>query len=138
MAGFKERLQTSFVAHDWVWGLIIAFAGGLLLTLTSVWQLVAIAGFIGGLLVKKKASIAWWVGFIGVALAWLAIVLVFVAIGPAWKTMDLVVAIIVGSTGLAGIGLALTLAIGGLVGGGAGFLGFSIAAIIRSVRNKEA
>jgi hypothetical protein len=132
MEGFKEWFWTSFSTWDWLWGLVVAYAVGLLLTLTTVWQLAIIGGFIGGMAIRKKAGIAWWVGFAGVALAWLTIVLVYVAIGPAWKVMDLVVDIIVGVTGLAGIGLALTLVIGGLAGGVGGFLGFSIDVLIRS------
>jgi hypothetical protein len=132
MAGFKEWFWTTLAKRDWAWGLLIACVAGLLLTLTSVWQLAMAGGFFGGMAIRKKAGIAWWVGFVGVALAWLTIVLVFVAIGPAWKAMDLVVAVIAGSSGLAGVGLVLTLVIGGLAGGAGGFLGFSIDAIIRS------
>jgi hypothetical protein len=133
MVGFKEWFWMTLDRWDWAWGLLVTYIVGLLLTLTTVWQLAIIGGFIGGMAVRKKAGIAWWAGFIGVALAWLTIVLVFVAIGPAWNVMNLVAAIIVGSSGLAAIGLALTLVIGGLAGGAGGFLGFSIDAIIRSV-----
>ena len=132
MAGFKEWFWTTLARWDWAWGLLIAYVVGLLLTLTSVWQLAIAGGFIGGMAIRKKAGIAWWVGFAGVALAWLTIALVFVAMGPAWKAMDLVVAIIAGSSGLAAVGLALTLVIGGLAGGVGGFLGFSIDALLRS------
>ena len=114
------------------WLAMIVSYAAILLFMTRIWQLVLIAPVVGGLLfIKEKASLGWWSGFIGVALATLTILLYFVATQPAMQTMDLLMAIIIGSTGLGWVGFLLTIVIFACIGGFGGTIGFAIQALVQ-------
>ncbi|MFX0102574.1 MAG: hypothetical protein ACFFCS_23610 [Candidatus Hodarchaeota archaeon] len=116
----------AFKKYDTYWALLISYAGGVLLTFTTIWQLCIIAPVIAGFLIKKKARFAWWGGFFGILLAWLTIILYFMATQPVAQLIDILIQIIIGSSGLGFIAVVLALLIGGLVGGTGGFIGFSV------------
>ncbi|MHA1681278.1 MAG: hypothetical protein ACTSUE_09730 [Promethearchaeota archaeon] len=123
MAQKKFDLATSIQKFDYAWSISIAFGIGLLITFTGVWQLCVIAGFVSGLFIKRRAGLAWWMGFLGVMLAWMVILGYFLITQPAMALVDLIIEFIIGTSGLGIIGLAITLMIGALLGGTGGFLG---------------
>ncbi|MHA1792427.1 MAG: hypothetical protein ACTSVI_07265 [Promethearchaeota archaeon] len=125
-SNIKELIKKSYMKYDYIWNLSIVYGISLLLTFIPLWQIVVIGGFVGGLLVKKKAGIAWWTGFIGVALAWFTVIVMFCITQKALMMMDLIIEFLIGAGNLGVIGMVLSILIGGLIGGVGGFLGFSI------------
>ncbi len=99
----------------------------ILFNFTTIWQLCIIPPAIGSLLfIKDRARLAWWSGFLGVGLAWLSIVLYFIATQPAMAVADFIMWIIAGSPGLGWISIVLTVLIGACLGGFGGVIGFAV------------
>jgi len=126
----NEKIQR-IVAKASFWLSVLVSYAAILLFMTRIWQLVIIAPVVGGLLfIKEKAGLGWWSGFIGVALATLTILLYFVATQPAMQTVDLLMAIIIGSAGLGWVGFLLTIVIYACIGGFGGLIGFAIQKLV--------
>lgn len=121
-----EGARPLLARFDFAWSLVAAYGLGLALTFTGTWQLVAIAGGVAGAFIAKRASVAWWCGFGGVALAWLTITGYFITTQPAAQLVDLILQYITGSAGLWWVGWILTLLIGALAGGAGALVGFAI------------
>jgi hypothetical protein len=110
---------------------VIALILGLLFQLSpSYWQLVILAGFAAGLVVKR-----WWrcfaVGFVGILMSWI----VYVAYSwVMFPTSRLVSALgeIVGIPGL--VMIALAMLIGSLFGGLGGAMAAALQGIVRTLR----
>ncbi|MHA1700150.1 MAG: hypothetical protein ACTSWN_15010 [Promethearchaeota archaeon] len=109
----------------------------ILLTFTGLWQLIIIPPIIGGMFIKKKTRLAWWSGFTGTCLAWLTILFSFMATQPILDVADLLMGVIIGSSGYAAIAIALTLSIGGVIGGIGGIMGFSIKSLIQNKKSQK-
>ncbi|MBD3186348.1 hypothetical protein GF325_05925 [Candidatus Bathyarchaeota archaeon] len=127
----RGKLVASMDKFDYLWALGVALGAGLLLTLTGVWQLAALAGFLSGMLVRRKGGIAWWTGFLGVLGSWLIIIMYFIATQPAIALMNLIIEYLIGSSGLWIIGLLLTVMIGALLGGTGSYLGYALILLVK-------
>nr|MDO8113807.1 hypothetical protein [Candidatus Sigynarchaeota archaeon] len=125
-----EQAQSITKKFGFLLAILVSY-GAILLALTRIWQLCIIPPAIAGLLfIPERARLAWWSGFIGVALAWLTIVLYFVATQPAMQVADMLMQIIIGRPGLGIIGLVLTIIIGACLGGFGGLIGFAIQTLL--------
>ena len=121
----------SIIARHGFWICLLISYGAILLNFTGLWQLCIIPPVIGGFFIKKKASIAWWAGFLGVLVAWLTLLLYFISTQPALELADLLMEIIIGSPGLGIVGMVLTLVIGGCLGGFGALIGFSVMQVLQ-------
>ncbi len=122
----SERVQDLAKRYSFWLAAAVSYAA-ILLNLTTIWQLCIIPPAIGSLLfIKERARLAWWSGFLGVGLAWLTIVLYYIATQPAMAVADFIMWIIAGSPGLGGIAIVLTVAIGACLGGFGGVIGFAV------------
>jgi len=66
------ELNGGFYELDFLKSCLITAGIGILLTLTGVWQLVLIAGFVGGFIPKRlKGGRGFLIGFVGILIAWL-------------------------------------------------------------------
>jgi len=127
----NEKVQ-KLVSKASFWLAVLVSYSAVLLFMTRIWQLIIIPPAIAGLLfTKEKASLGWWSGFIGVALATLTILLYYVATQPAMQTVDLVMAIIIHSTGFGWVGFLLTIVAFACIGGFGGIIGFAIQALVQ-------
>jgi hypothetical protein len=130
----SERVQDKVTTHGFWFALAMSYCA-ILLAFTTIWQLCIIPPAIAGaLFIKHKVSIAWWSGFIGVAAAWFTLVVYFISTQPAMQVADLIMAIIIGSTGLGWVAIVLTIVIGACLGGFGGVLGFAIQAMSSTKR----
>ncbi len=128
--GVKEFFteQQSFLVSFLVTVLVAGLLQILGMVWTYAWILMVGAGFLGGFLVKKGGK-GFLVGFLGVIVAWLIYLLVFMVISPFYQFAD----VLAGLFGLSGMGIVvivLALLIGGLVGGFGGLNGGFIAAMM--------
>lgn len=67
----EEELKNQFTVKSFA-NIIIVFCATILFTLTGIWQLVVLAGFIGGFFTSRFQR-AFLIGFIGVFLGWMAL-----------------------------------------------------------------
>ncbi|MBN2152269.1 MAG: hypothetical protein JW839_12535 [Candidatus Lokiarchaeota archaeon] len=126
----SERSQALAKCHAFWLAAAVSYAA-ILLSLTTVWQLCIIPPAVGSLLfIKERARLAWWSGFLGVGVAWLTIVLHYVATQPAMLVADLLTWIIIGDAGLGWIGAVLTVGIGACLGGFGGVIGFAVQRVL--------
>ncbi|MFW9962871.1 MAG: hypothetical protein ACFFCX_04875 [Candidatus Sifarchaeia archaeon] len=101
--------------------LVLTIVFGIALQLAGDWKLMLIAGALGALFVRRIRN-AFFVGFLGVGMAW-AILFVYLAL----TAQAIAVAnIFIGLLGLEGLGvvvIAISVLIGALLGGFGGILG---------------
>lgn len=74
-AEIKKKLKEKLMLEPRIVGVII-FITALTLTLTGIWQLILVAGFLGGLF-TKKAKEGVKIGFLGVFCAWLLLFILY-------------------------------------------------------------
>ncbi|MFX0114779.1 MAG: hypothetical protein ACFFB3_09535 [Candidatus Hodarchaeota archaeon] len=106
-------------------GSFIVFALAILATWIGTWQLVCVAGIIGGPIAGvQKARNGFFAGFLGTILAWLLFLNT-----SLWENLDIwdvFLQIATGLEGLGVIGVLITLLFGGLLGGVAGYFGAAL------------
>lgn len=104
--------------------LVLTIVFGLALQLAGDWKLMLIAGALGALFVRRTRK-AFFVGFLGVGIAW-SILFVYLSItAQAMAVAD----IFIGLLGLSGLGIlviVISVLIGALLGGFGGILGRSL------------
>ncbi len=126
----SERVQSLAKRYAFWLATAVSYAA-ILLNLTTIWQLCIIPPVIGSLLfIKERARLAWWSGFLGVGLAWLTIVLYYIATQPAMVVADLLIWIIIGEPGLGWVAIVLTVGIGACLGGFGGVIGFAVQGVL--------
>ncbi|MGY5855172.1 MAG: hypothetical protein RTS72_01140 [Candidatus Thorarchaeota archaeon] len=116
--------------------LVITIVFSTALQLAGDWKLMLIAGALGALFVRRIRK-AFFVGFLGVAIAW-SILFAFMAITA--QAMD-VANIFIGLLGLSGLGalvIVISVLIGALLGGVGGALGRSLYEFIDELLSRNA
>jgi len=94
-------------------GIVISFFIALALNYTGVWQTALIAGFIAGILVKKRGVSA---GFVGVALSWAVALIILSSRNPVVPLLMLFVQILRFPPSFYWLPPIITVLIGGLMG----------------------
>ncbi|MFW9927277.1 MAG: hypothetical protein ACFFDM_11005 [Candidatus Thorarchaeota archaeon] len=115
--------------------LVLTIVFGLALQLAGDWKLMLIAGALGALFVRRIRN-AFFVGFLGVGLAW-TILFVYLAL----TAQAIVVAnVFIGLLGLEGLGavvIVISVLIGALLGGFGGILGRALYELIDEFLNSS-
>ncbi|MFW9769162.1 MAG: hypothetical protein ACFFF9_17300 [Candidatus Thorarchaeota archaeon] len=104
----------------------------IILQFSGYWQLMILAGMLGGVFVKRHIH-AFIAGFLGVATAWSILFVVLVAIAQAYVVGEVLAALI----GMAGFGrfiVSISILIGGLLGGSGALVGYSIIDLLREYK----
>jgi membrane-bound acyltransferase YfiQ involved in biofilm formation len=105
-----------------LYGMLISFVFALIFEIVGVWQAMVIAGILGGLMVNRSWQ-AFLVGFIGVAICWLIILIhaeIMYQIFPLTKITGQIMMLPASLSFLIFIG---TFLIGGILGGLGGLNG---------------
>jgi hypothetical protein len=108
-------------------GFISSLLLGLVLELTGIYLLMLLAGFIGGIFVKKGWH-SFIIGFLSIASAWEIYFIIFSFVSGKMDDLLVIVGNLIGIQG--GIILMLTIIIGGLLGGVGALVGAYITQII--------
>jgi hypothetical protein len=108
-------------------GFISSLLLGLVLELTGIYLLMLLAGFIGGIFVKKGWH-SFIIGFLSIASAWEIYFIIFSFVSGKMDDLLVIVGNLIGIQGA--IILMLTIIIGGLLGGVGALVGAYITQII--------
>lgn len=122
----EEVMRTiQILRRPMVVGTSIVFVLALIFTWFGVWQLIGLAGIIGGSIAGiQKARRGFLAGFLGAVLAW--ILFLNANLWEALDIWDLFLQIATGMEGLGFIGIFVTLLFGGLLCGVAGYFGAAL------------
>ncbi len=101
--------------------LVITIVFGIVFQLAGDWKLMLIAGALGALFVRR-IKIAFFVGFLGVGLAW-SLLFVYLFITAQAMTVANFFISLLGIDGLGALVIAISILIGALLGGFGGMLG---------------
>ncbi len=113
--------------------IIIVIILGIIFEITGAWMTMFIAGGIGALFVRRHAFV---VGFFGVALAWTTIFLYLIVTAQALGVAE-VLASLLGMHGMGGAIIAISVLLGGLMGGLGGVLFRSAVELIDGIMAHE-
>lgn len=103
-------------------GFLITFITAMIFEFFGVWQAMVIAGILGSLVVKHSGQ-AFWVGFSGVAICWLVILVYSEIAHEIFPLMDIAAQIMMLPRKLSFLIFIGTLLIGGILGGLGGLNG---------------
>ena len=101
--------------------LVITIVFGLALQLTGDWKLMLIAGALGALFVRRLRT-AFFVGFLGVGIAWSILFVYQILTAQAMAVADMFIGLL-GLSGLGALVIVISVLIGALLGGFGGMLG---------------
>ncbi len=104
--------------------LVITIAFGVVLQLFGDWKLMLIAGALGALFVRRT-RIAFFVGFLGVGLAWSLLFVLLSMTAQAMTVANFFISLL-GLEGLGALVIVISVVIGALLGGFGGMLGRSL------------
>ena len=112
----------------------VAIVAGLL-TLFPVWQLVILAGILGGLLASKR-KIAFLAGFLGTIIAWgMYFLIMQIRFGTGVIPLQFSM-LIFGNESFGSFFWLIFSLIGGLIGGSAGWVGYTLKSLLNSQNSK--
>lgn len=101
--------------------LVITIVFGIVLQLAGDWKLMFIAGALGALFVRRIRN-AFFVGFLGIGLAWIIIFVYLIVNTQAIAVANMFIGLL-GLEGLGALVIAISVLIGALLGGFGGMLG---------------
>ncbi len=104
--------------------LVITIVFGIVFQLTGDWKMMLIAGALGALFVRR-IRIAFFVGFLGVGLAWSLLFVYLLMTAQAMTVANFFISLL-GLDGLGALVIAISVLIGALLGGFGGMLGRSL------------
>ncbi|MHA1341715.1 MAG: hypothetical protein ACTSRZ_17730 [Promethearchaeota archaeon] len=135
----KQNLKEVFLKYKIYFGYILAYILTLALIFSPFWQLVIIAGIIGGLCVPntRKGS---KIGAIGIMGAWATYIIIKILTSDISTLMNQVAVIIFGGENLGFLMFILIIFLGGIIGSFGGVIGAAIRTIItppEEVQDKE-
>lgn len=101
---------------------------GLFLQLSGIWATMLIAGFVGALLTRKHTH-SFVAGFVGVAVAWSILFAYLSATAQALQIAEFFIGLL-GISGLGWLVIAISVVLGGLLGGFGALLGRSVIELV--------
>lgn len=105
-----------------LFGFLITFIFALIFEIIGIWQAMVIAGILGGLMVNRSWQ-AFLVGFNGVAICWLMILIYSEIVHEIFPLMDMTAQIMMLPKNLSFLIFIGTLLLGGILGGLGGLNG---------------
>jgi len=108
--------------------LVITIVFGIALQLAGDWKLMFIAGALGALFVRRIRT-AFFVGFLGIGLAWTIIFVYLIVNAQAMAVANMFIGLL-GLEGLGALVIAISILIGALLGGFGGMLGRALYELI--------
>ena len=105
-----------------LFGFLITFIFALIFEIIGIWQAMVIAGILGGLMVNRSWQ-AFLVGFSGVAICWLMILIYSEIVHEIFPLMDMTAQIMMLPKNLSFLIFIGTLLLGGILGGLGGLNG---------------
>ena len=126
------ELDGGFYELDFLKSCLITAGIGIVLTLTGIWQLVLIAGFVGGFLPKKlKGGRGFLIGFVGIVIAWMILFGIYAITTDMIDFFQRFLVEIIGfPLGVSFFALLGCSIVGGMVGGFGGLNGVFVSRIL--------
>ncbi len=106
-----------------LFGFLITFIFALIFEIIGIWQAMVVAGILGGLMVNRSWQ-AFLVGFSGVAICWLMILIYSEIVHEIFPLMDMTAQIMMLPKNLSFLIVIGAILIGGILGGLGGLNGF--------------
>ena len=106
-----------------LFGFLITFILALIFEIIGIWQAMVVAGILGGLMVNRSWQ-AFLVGFSGVAICWLMILIYSEIVHDIFPLMDMTAQIMMLPKNLSFLIVIGAILIGGILGGLGGLNGF--------------
>jgi hypothetical protein len=128
---YEKYLHETGISHSF----LITIPVAVLLQFSGYWQLMILAGMLGGVFVKRHIH-AFIAGFLGVAVAWSFLFVVLVAISQAYVVGE-VFATLIGMAGFGRFIVSISILIGGLLGGTGALVGYSIKDLVMEYRIQD-
>jgi hypothetical protein len=120
---------------NFIAALIVTIVIAVALQLSGAWITMLLAGVLGALFVRTSKK-AFFVGFLGVGIAWLGIFMFLIATAQALTVADYFIGLL-GLTNMGVLVIIISVLIGSLLGGFGALLGRSVVEVVDTFMTKD-
>ncbi len=130
-----RKIDDMIPRYGFVSSLLVVITLGVLLQLSLSWITMPLVGLVGALFTRRHKR-SFYLGFLGVSIAWSIIFAYLSVSGRALITADFFISM-VGLSGMGWLVIVISVIIGGLLGGFGGLVGRSLVEVVDEITNQE-